>query len=155
MKYLVLALVAGTVWGQTTNLKAGRSYVVEMTGAVSRETALVFFCGVERLDKTLHEGDRDWAFAYRPKADCRYGAKPAGAVKVRVSDYGRTRQLELEPNDEWGQGTEIDLGQVVFGSGDDSAYLPAPSVKRGKPMEEFGKRDQDWYRFRFTGGAPK
>ncbi len=155
MKYLVLALVAGTVWGQTTNLKAGRSYVVEMTGAVSRETALVFFCGAERLDKTLHEGDGDWAFAYRPKADCRYGVRPGGAVKVRVSDYGRTRQMELEPNDEWGQATEIDLGKVVFGSGDDSAYLPAPSVKRGKPVEEFGKRDQDWYRFRFTGGAPK
>ncbi len=107
------------------------------------------------MEKTLHTGDRDWSFAHRPMRDCRYQIEPAGIAKVLVHDYGQTRHMEVEPNDEWAMATPVSLGGVMLASGDDSAYLPAPSQKRGKPAAEFMRRDEDWYRFRFDGTRPK
>ncbi|MCX6614400.1 MAG: hypothetical protein NTW74_26620, partial [Acidobacteria bacterium] len=159
MKFSILFLIAGPLWGQQfvsgTQFRSSHSYSVQISGAFTQETALVFSCGNARLEKILHPGDRDWSFSHRPSTDCQYDVRPAGAAKVVVHDYGETRHLELEPNNEWASATPLSLGEVMFGSGDDSPYLPAPSQKRGKPLTEFEKRDEDWYRFRFEGGKPK
>jgi hypothetical protein len=152
-------LLAGSLWGQLAvsgaQFRASRSYSVLISGSFAKETPLVFRCGEVRLEKTLHPGDRDWAFTHQPAKDCQYNLQPAGLAKVVVHDYGETRQLELEPNNEWTSATQLSLGSLMLGSGDDSAYLPAPSRKRGKPLTEFEKGDEDWYRFRFDGGKPK
>ncbi len=159
MKVSIFVLLAGPLLGQQfvsgTQIRASHSYSIQVSGAFERETPLAFSCGEVRLEKTLHAGDRDWAFTHRPAKDCHYSVRPAGAVKVVVHDYGATSHLELEPNDVWSSATLLPLGKVMLGSGDDSAYLPVPSQKRSKPLTEFAKRDEDWYRFRFEGGRSK
>ncbi len=155
MKFFVFALLTGAAYAQSSDLKSGITYSVQLSGAVSQETAFSFVCGGQRLSKTLHLGDSDWTFAYRPQADCRYSVTPAGRLKAAVTSYGQTRNMEVEPNDEWSQATPVELGAVVFAAGDDSSYMPPPSQKRGKPLEEFGKRDVDWYRIAFTGAKPQ
>ena len=154
----ILILLAGPIVGQQVvsgpELRAGRTYSVQLTATSPKEISYTFSCGATRMSKTLHAGDGDWSFAHRPAVDCRFAVQPAG-LRAVVFDYGATRHLELEPNDDWARATEVDLGSVVFASGDDSAYLPPPSDRRGKPTVEFEKRDEDWYRFRFEGGRPK
>jgi hypothetical protein len=154
----IFFLLAGPLMGQQVvsgpQLKAGRTYSIQLTSAVSRETAFSFACGAQRLTKTLHAGDTDWSFAHKPESDCRYAIQPGGA-KVVVSDYASTRHLELEPNDDFATATPLPLDAVMFASGDDSAYLPLPSNKRGKPLTDFVKRDEDWYKLRFDGARPK
>ena len=159
MKFWFLIFLAVPVSGQRLvsdrQLQSDHTYSIQFSSAVSQETAFRFSCGSGRLEKTLHAGDQDWSFAYRAVEDCRFGIAPAGLVRAVVHDYGKTKHLEQEPNDVWAQATPMVLGGVMFAAGDDSPYLPLPGEKRGKPEVEFGKRDEDWYLFRFEGGQAK
>ncbi len=157
MKIWNLILLAGPLLGQQVvsgpSLKANQTYSVHVASTVANETAFTFGCGADKLTKTLHMGDQDWAFAFRPTADCRYSATPAG--RWTITSLGPTTHVEVEPNNEWAKATPLPLGEVIFASGDDSRYLPLPSDKRGKPVVEFEKRDEDWYHLRFAGGKPQ
>lgn len=158
MRWLVL-LLAGSVLGQhpvaNRQLKAGTTYSISIGGQPAVEDLLRLTCAGQSMQKTLHQGDADWTFAFRPSTDCTLTVRSTGRYSLSVHDFGITRHLETEPNNNWTDATPLQLGEVMFATGDDSAYLPPPSSKRGKPTEEFTKVDEDWYRFRFDGAKPK
>ena len=111
--------------------------------------------GTTIATKILHAGDPDWTTSFAVPKACQLQVVASVPAQITLHELGETRHLELEPNNTWSQATRYQLGSVLFASGDDSAYLPPPSHKRGKPEQEFVPADEDWYRFRFDGPAPK
>ncbi|MBM3760668.1 MAG: hypothetical protein FJW36_10525 [Acidobacteria bacterium] len=138
MKICTALLLVAPLMGQQALLKSGITYSIQLTGAVSHETAFSFVCGADRLSKTFNAGDNDWTFLFRPSADCRYNTR----LKATVTSYGITNKVEIEPNGEHSKATPIQLGAVVFATGDNANYLG-------------NVQDEDWYRFRFEGGKPR
>ena len=138
MKICTALLLVAPLMGQQALLKSGITYSIQLTGAVSRETAFSFVCGADRFSKTFNAGDNDWTFLFRPSADCRYNTR----LKATVTSYGITNNVEIEPNGEHSKATPIQLGAVVFATGDNANYLG-------------NVQDEDWYRFRFEGGKPR
>ncbi len=140
-------------------LGAGETFSLSVADEKSplREETLRLLCaGKELARKTLHAGDADWSLLLSVEKDCPLSlAGAGGSYRVTAAAYGRTTRLEKEPNNDWSAATPAPLGTVIYASGDDSAYLPPPSQKRGKPAVEFEKHDEDWYRFEFPGGKPR
>ncbi len=157
--YRLASLVAIQALAQNvtgpSQLLGGSTYSISVSGQPTVEASVRLSCGAQSFQKTLHPGDADWTFAFRPNSSCLLRLDAAGKYSLSVHNFGQTRHLETEPNNDWSVATPIELGQVMFATGDDSAYLPAPSLKRGKPTEEFSKIDEDWYRFHFDGLKPK
>lgn len=151
---VALQALAQNVTGPS-QLLGGSTYSISVSGRPTVEAIVRLSCGAQSFQKTLHPGDADWTFAFRPNSNCLLRLDAASKHALSVHQYGQTRHLEIEPNNDWSVATPLELGQVMFATGDDSAYLPAPSLKRGKPTEEFSKVDEDWYRFRFDGWKPK
>ncbi len=136
-------------------LQAGNTYSIVVSGQPAFEDPVKLTCAGQSLQKTLHPGDADWAFAFLPTANCTLKLQARGQYRLTVHGYGKTRHLELEPNNDWSHATPVDLGEVIFATGDDSAYLPSPTSSRAKPTEAFSKVDEDWFRFRFESLKPK
>jgi hypothetical protein len=150
------AVPAGTA---LITLGGGETYSLSLSDEkylVREETVRLLCGGKELARKTIHHGDADWALFLSVEKDCPLSlAGVTGRYRVTVTGYGRTTRVEREPNNTWTAATAISLGSVIYASGDDSAYLPAPSLKRAKPLAEYEKQDEDWYRFEFPGGKPR
>lgn len=156
---ILFALAALLAQSATTHsLKGGATYSVHLSRPLSSNTeeTVRLVCGAKQLAaKVLHPGDNDWTLFLGPAQDCQLQAQGARAIRLDVRSYGVTSRVEREPNNDWRSATPIPLGGLILASGDDSAYLPPPSDRRGKPTSEFTNADEDWYRFEFPGGTPK
>jgi Squalene-hopene cyclase C-terminal domain len=106
--------------------------------------------------KTLHAGDPDFYFLFRP---ARSGPAAIvvraqdiqGQYRLQVNRWPRSAQIKAGPNQRWQDAQEIPLGATIFASGDDQAYIPLPTTPRRAAAEPSG----DWYRFDFTGSHPQ
>lgn len=151
-------LLAGPLLGQQVvsgpQLAANQTYSIHLSARAQSEISHTFTCGAQRLTKTLHPGDQDWTFTFRPSSDCRYTLAPA-STKATVHAWGNAANIEQEPNDTPSSATPLALGTTMFATSDDTPYLPLPSDRRGKPLAEFTTRDEDWYRISFDGSAPR
>jgi hypothetical protein len=139
-------------------LRSGETYSVHLYRAQPNavEERVRLSCGGDELAaKTLHVGDNDWTLFLSVDRDCALTVSGGRSVKMEIVPYGRTTRVEREPNNDWARATPIPFGGLVMASGDDSAYLPPPSDKRGKPTAEYTSADEDWYRFEFPAGGAK
>ncbi|MDX2267988.1 MAG: HEAT repeat domain-containing protein [Bryobacter sp.] len=158
MKILDRALSPNAAGAALVELRGDSTYSFALSVENSpSEIALRLLCGEKVLrQKTIHSGDLDWATWLGTSGDCALKlAGASGRYRVVIHDYGKTRQTEREPNDNPNQATLAPLNQTILASGDDSAYLPAPSDRRLKPLKEYGAQDEDWYRFEFAGAKPQ
>lgn len=143
----------------------GKTYTITLSmgdAILSRgqgEYPAVFSCGAQKLGaKLLHAGDADWTLAVAVSQACYLalelgGAAAAPPLSLSVHEWKDGSGLEHEPNNSPSEANRFTLGRTVFGSGDDAAYLPAPSFLRGKPTQEMADASsgQDWYVFQFAG----
>ncbi len=110
------------------------------------------------LRKTLHAGDPDLYTQFR--------VSHPGSATVRVTNSGVTGTFTLEvnrwplsrivrsgPGHRWQDAQEIDLGNTIFASGDDSPYIPLPGTSRLATEEDPNRTD--WYWFKFSGPTPR
>ncbi len=143
--------------GSPDLLRGGQTYSVHVYRTKGGpEESVRFLCGGKTLAaKTLHSGDNDWTFFVGTDIDCQPRIQGSNAVRFDLHSYGATTRIEREPNNDWRHATLIPFGGLVLASGDDSAYLPSPSDKRGKPTTEFNPSDEDWYKFDFPTGSAK
>jgi hypothetical protein len=143
-------------------LEAGSVYsLLVSSNELRQEVKLTLVCGTGAAaatlsSKTLHQGDLDWATFLGPEQSCDLHLRgTAPALNVSLHNYGPAQRIEREPNNTWKQATAIPLGGAIFASADDGSYLPPPSFRRAKPNAEYEGQDEDWYRFEFSGSAPK
>jgi HEAT repeat protein len=144
-------------------LKAGGPYSILFSvrspgvfGADSQISVDLSQGAAHLLHKTLHLGDPDfYAMFHVPRdgdAELKVGvplklAAPANYV-LEVNRWPASERLNPEPNHEWQEAVKIALGETVFGSEDDTPYIPAGPVK-------FPAGAPHWFRFDFDGARPK
>ena len=120
-------------------LKAGTPYsilfAIHAPGAFSAESQVTVDLSqgpAHLLHKTLHLGDPDlYAMFHVPtdgEAQLRVTvlAKLAasGTYTLEVNHWSGSQRLHKEPNHEWKAANQIALGETVFGSEDDTPYIP-------------------------------
>ena len=150
------------------NLQAGKFYAVtisvdsldRMTGDSEIETSISDARGVVAT-KTLNPGDLDFYVTLRPRA--------TGSGAVRLTRRGAARDVPVsvdcrpmrmtkgdvviaaQPNSTWQQAQELELGQTVFGTGDERAFIPAPSEDTYQALV----KGFQWFRFTYKGTGSK
>ena len=110
------------------------------------------------VSKTLHEGDPDFYTQFRVSengaAAVRITAPTLSAkYSLQVNKWPLSKQVRSGPIARWQDAMPIDLGTVVFGSGDDAQYIPTNTAARKANVE--APSTIDWYKFEFNGTAPK
>ena len=145
------------------HLKAGTPYSilfsVHSPGAFGADSQVALDLSqgpAHLLHKTLHLGDPDlYAMFHVPTdgdAQLRVAVvaklASAGTYTLEVHRWPGSHWLNKEPNHEWKDANRIALGETVFGSEDDTPYIPA-----GKAV--FPAGPPHWFKFEFDGAKPK
>ncbi|MBI2689291.1 MAG: HEAT repeat domain-containing protein [Acidobacteria bacterium] len=99
-------------------------------------------------EKTLHVGDPDLYTLMHGRAATRIELSVPAAVQV--VDLGAMPNLEAEPNNTWQTANPIELGKVVWASGDEAPYIPAATSLRIEPNPH-----EDLFRFEWKGTKPQ
>jgi hypothetical protein len=152
---------AGTI--SIPHLKAGSPYsllfAVDSPRAFAASTQLevdLVQGSARLLHKTLHLGDPDLYAMFHIPRDGSVEVKISGAGELaasaqfdlEVNRWPAAAGLQQEPNHDWKRATQIALGDTVFGSEDDTPYIPAGKV-------QFPAGPPHWFRFEFDGAKPK
>ena len=140
------AVLAGLKSGETYRIQVSAPAGAFLDGA---KVGVVFRgTGPDRFHKTLHEGDPDLLYYYRPKVDgdasiavMSYGVRPTGKTTLRWAKVEAGDAIEAEPNDAPADASALVIGRDVHGTADDVDYLE---------NAEEGKTGLDWYRFEVT-----
>ena len=150
------------------NLQAGKFYAVtisvdsldRMTGDSEIETSISDARGVVAT-KTLNPGDLDFYVTLRPRGTgsgvvrlTRRGAARDVPVSVDCRPMRMTKGdvvIAAQPNSTWQQAQEFELGQTVFGTGDERAFIPAPSEDTYQALV----KGFQWFRFTYKGTGSK
>ena len=140
-------LKAGTPYSLLFSIRSPRSF-----GADSR-LALELTQGAATLvHKTLHLGDPDLYAMFHVPIDGDATLKAAvsgrlaspGTYHLEVNRWPASHWIEKEPNHEWQGANQIALGETIFGSEDDTPYIPVD-----KPRHPAGS--PHWFKFDFAG----
>ena len=113
--------------------------------------------GAAIASKTLHRGDPDFYTMFRVAHEgaAQLRIEPTGKLDgtytLQVNRWPVSSALKREPDDRREDATPIQLGQTVFGSSDETEYIPLP----GTPKKNKFYGAEDWYRLDFNGASPK
>ena len=135
-------------------LKAGAPYSILFAihsprafGADSQSSVDLSQGPAHLLHKTLHLGDPDLYAMFHVPRDGDAQLKVAvvaklaapGTYLLEVNRWPASHWLHKEPNHDWKDANQIALGETVFGSEDDTPYIP--------------RANQNFQRVRRTGSA--
>ena len=151
-----------------TNLQAGEFYAVtisvdaldRMTGDCEIESSISDVRGVVAT-KILSPGDLDFYVTLRPRATGNGMVRlvrRAAAHNIPVSVDCRPMRMARSgaivaalPNSTWQQAQEFELGQTIFGTSDDRAFIPAPSEDAYQALV----KGFQWFKFTYKGTGAK
>ena len=150
-------LEAGKLYGVTVSVDS----LYRMTGAIEIEASISDARGPVAT-KILHTGDLDFYLTLRPRISGTGSVKLArrsGGKDVPVNVDFRVMSLNgksnaviaAQPNSTWGEAQEFDLGQTIFGTNDERAFIPAPSEDAYQALV----KGSQWFKFTFKDSSPK
>jgi hypothetical protein len=129
--------------------------------ASTRVTVSIEQGGRPLVRKTLHTGDPDLTAAFRvaSRGSARLSIAVEGPVdrgsrfKAHINRWPSSAPLAFGPAHRWEDASSIRLGEAVFGSGDETEYIPLPGTREAAVLDD--PAGEHWYRFHFDGTAPR
>ena len=141
-------LKAGTPYSLLFSIQSPRAF-----GPDSRVSVEVVKGSARLAHKVLHLGDPDFYTVFSVPQDGDAELKietpsplaSTGTYQLQVNRWPASRRLETGPNRRWQDANKILLGETVFGSDDETPYIPDPA--RRPP----GGASAHWFQFEFSG----
>ncbi len=152
------AVHSGTI--PLTNLDAASQYSLLYSLSAPQGKVSVELLQDHRVlaSKVLHRGDPDFYTQFRVphsgSAELHIEADGAGgSATIQVNRWPQSGAVDAGINRRWQDAQLITLGRTVFGSADDTPYIPLQGSPRGAAIES--PNATHWYRFEFTSQKPK